>query len=135
MQTDEFVKLWAKLSKDYKIHLEQRLAPSLTEAQLDVLEVIDQHGKMKPSDLMPFLETSPPAITTLLDRMEKGGLITRVRTEEDRRAIWVELTEKGKEEMRRGMKVRDEYVSSVLSRISAHNQQLFIYLLGKITSA
>ncbi|CAH0120983.1 hypothetical protein PAE9249_03508 [Paenibacillus sp. CECT 9249] len=135
MQTDEFVKLWAKLSKDYKIHLEQRLAPSLTEAQLDVLEVIDQHGKMKPSDLMPFLETSPPAITTLLDRMEKGGLITRVRTEEDRRAVWVELTEKGKEEMRRGMKVRDEYVSSVLSRISAHNQQLFIYLLGKITSA
>lgn len=135
MQTDEFVKLWAKLSKDYKIHLEQRLAPSLTEAQLDVLEVIEQHGKMKPSDLMPFLETSPPAITTLLDRMEKGGLITRVRTEEDRRAVWVELTEKGKEEMRRGMKVRNEYVTSVLSRISAHNQQLFIYLLGKITSA
>lgn len=134
MQTSEFVKLWTKLSKDYKNHMDHELAPSLTEAQLAVLEVAGQHEQMKPSDLLPFLATTPAAITTLLDRMEKNELIERVRDSADRRIVWIKLTPKGEQEKSRGLQIRDEFISNVLNRISAHNQQLFIYLLGKITN-
>ncbi|MWV42064.1 MarR family transcriptional regulator [Paenibacillus sp. HJL G12] len=133
MQTSEFAKIWSKLSKDYKLHMENELAPALTEAQLAVLEVLGEQVRMKPSELTPLLATSPAAVTMLLDRMEKNGLITRERDGSDRRIVWVSISDKGREEVVRGLQIRDAFLATILSRISAHNQQLLIYLLGKLT--
>jgi DNA-binding MarR family transcriptional regulator len=89
---------------------------------------------MKPSDLLQYLETTPAAITTLLDRMERGELIVRKRDESDRRIVWVTMTDKGAEEANRGIEIRSTYIQSALDRISSHNQQLLVYLLGKVTN-
>jgi MarR family transcriptional regulator, temperature-dependent positive regulator of motility len=134
--TQDFAKLWWKLSKDLRTHMETELAPTLTEGQLTVLELLMFSGqeRMKPSDFIEFLATTPAAITTLLDRMEKSGLIVRERDEKDRRIVWVLVTEKGQAECERGMKVREQFLQSYLSRISSHNQQLLVYLLGKVTN-
>ena len=134
MQTSEFAKLWSQLSKDYKLHMDSELTPILTEPQLIVLEVIMERGTMKPSDFIPYLATSPAAVTMLLDRMEKNGLLTRERDHDDRRIVWVSISEKGKKEAERGMQIREAFLSNMLNRISSHNQQLLIYLLGKITA-
>ena len=134
MYNSDFAKCWSRLTKDYKLHMDQELAPSLTEAQLAVLEVLDDHEKMKPSDLIPFLATTPAAVTMLLDRMEKNGLIYRDRDDQDRRIVWVSLSDKGRMETKRGITIRNEFMNSVLSNISMHNQQLLVYLLGKMTA-
>ncbi|WP_342551628.1 MarR family winged helix-turn-helix transcriptional regulator [Paenibacillus sp. FSL R7-0652] len=134
MYNSDFAKCWSRLTKDYKLHMDQELAPSLTEAQLAVLEVLEDHDKMKPSDLIPFLATTPAAVTMLLDRMEKNGLICRDRDDQDRRIVWVSLSDKGRMETKRGVAIRNEFMNSVLSNISMHNQQLLVYLLGKITA-
>jgi DNA-binding MarR family transcriptional regulator len=89
---------------------------------------------MKPSDLIPFLATTPAAVTMLLDRMEKNGLIRRDRDDQDRRIVWVSLSDKGRMETERGITIRNEFMNSVLSNISMHNQQLLVYLLGKMTT-
>ena len=134
MISDDFAKLWMKLTKEWKQHLEQRLAPELTEGQLNVLELLLQHQPMKPSELLKYLSTTPAAITTLLDRMERGSLISRSRDEYDRRIVWVQVTDHGKQEAARGISERESYISQALDRISAHNQQLLVYLLGKVTN-
>ncbi|MGE6574628.1 MarR family winged helix-turn-helix transcriptional regulator [Paenibacillus xylanexedens] len=133
MYNSDFAKCWSRLTKDYKLHMDQELAPSLTEAQLAVLEVLEDHQKMKPSDLIPYLSTTPAAVTMLLDRMEKNDLIRRNRDNQDRRIVWVSLSEKGRMETERGITIRNEFMNSVLSNISMHNQQLLVYLLGKMT--
>ncbi|NHN30885.1 MarR family winged helix-turn-helix transcriptional regulator [Paenibacillus agricola] len=135
MITQEFAKLWWKLSKDLHMHMEVQLAPTLTEGQLTVLELLTVRDRMKPSDFIEFLATTPAAITTLLDRMEKAGLLTRSRDEKDRRIVWVEVSEKGKAECQRGMEIRERFLQQYLSRISSHNQQLLVYLLGKVANA
>ncbi|MDQ1909350.1 MarR family transcriptional regulator [Paenibacillus sp. GD4] len=137
MVTQDFARLWWKLSKDLRTHMEAELAPTLTEGQLTVLELLMYSGqeRMKPSDFIEYLATTPAAITTLLDRMEKSGLIIRERDEKDRRIVWVLVTEKGQSECERGMQVREQFLQSYLSRISSHNQQLLVYLLGKVTNA
>ncbi|MCZ8521430.1 MULTISPECIES: MarR family winged helix-turn-helix transcriptional regulator [Paenibacillus] len=137
MVTSEFAKLWWKLSKDLRSHMESELAPTLTEGQLTVLELLvySEPQRMKPSDFIDYLTTTPAAITTLLDRMEKGGLIARERDEKDRRIVWVLLTDKGRSECRRGVAIREQFLESYLGRISSHNQQLLVYLLGKVANA
>ncbi|MGG4034857.1 MarR family transcriptional regulator [Paenibacillus cisolokensis] len=130
--SEQFARIWMKLTKEWKIRLEEELAPGLTEGQLNVLELLAEHQPMKPSDLLQYLSTTPAAITTLLDRMERNGLIERTRDAGDRRIVWVTLTEKGESEVSRGVNVRDSIVRESLDRISVHNQQLLVYLLGKI---
>ncbi|MCR8641678.1 MarR family transcriptional regulator [Paenibacillus sp. N1-5-1-14] len=134
MYSTEFAKLWFKISKEIKNHMETELSPALTEGQLNVLELLTEQESMKPSDFLEYLETTPAAVTTLLDRMERGELIERRRDEKDRRIVWVHVTDKGKAEYERGMRIRQELLNTYLDRISAHNQQLFMYLLGKIAN-
>lgn len=134
MISQEFAKCWFKLSKDMKVHMESRLAPGLTEGQLTVLEyLLSSEALVKPSDLLEFLSTTPAAITTLLDRMERNELIQRERDLADRRIVWIRVTDKGRGETERGKAIRDDFLAQYLSRISAHNQQLLVYLLGKVT--
>jgi MarR family transcriptional regulator, temperature-dependent positive regulator of motility len=135
MNADEFAKLWFKFSKDMKAHMDSRLAPTITEGQLYVLEHLTGQERMKPSDFIDYLTTTPAAVTTLLDRMEKSGLITRQRDEKDRRIVWVSITDKGIAECRRGLQIRQQFLDNHLSRISTHNQQLLLYLLGKVANA
>jgi DNA-binding MarR family transcriptional regulator len=135
MYSSEFSKLWYKLSRELKVHMDSRLAPSLTEGQFTVLEFLLSHEQVKPSDLIQYLATTPAAITTLLDRMEKHDLIKRERDLDDRRIVWIILTDKGKAEGRRGLEIRDAYLKGCLNQISSHNQQLLNYLLKKITDS
>ncbi|MDT9725536.1 MarR family transcriptional regulator [Xylanibacillus composti] len=117
--------------------MEQHLAPTLTEGQFTVLDyLLDRPLEfVKPSDLLPHLSTTPAAVTTLLDRMEKNGLIMRKRDDQDRRIVWIMPTDKGKSEGDRGRQVRRQFFEQTLDRLSRHNQQLFIYLFGKVAAA
>ncbi|MBW5446557.1 MarR family transcriptional regulator [Cohnella sp. CFH 77786] len=128
----EFVKIWMRLTKDWNAALEEELAPQLTAGQLEVLELLLAKEPMKPSELLPYLETTPAAITTLLDRMERAGLVERRRDESDRRIVWIHMTELGRSEVERGLRVRAEVAGRSLDRISAHNRQLLVYLIGKV---
>lgn len=134
MNSYDFAKVWYKVSRDMKVHMDAQLAPTLTESQLNVLEFIMSRDQVKPSDLTDFLATTPAAITTLMDRMEKNGLIVRERDTHDRRIVWLKLTQKGETEGRRGLQVRQDFLEQYLGRISTHNQQLLVYLLGKVSS-
>jgi DNA-binding MarR family transcriptional regulator len=134
MYASDFGKIWLKLTKELKTQMEAQLAPTLTEGQLHVLELLGGGERMKPSDLIEFLSTTPAAVTTLLDRMEKNELIARERDEKDRRIVWVNVTDKGKAERDRGVHIRDELLNAYLNRVSAHNQKLLLYLLGKVAN-
>lgn len=116
MHASEFSKIWHKILKDYKLHMDSNLAPSLTDAQLTVLELLQERDAMKPSDLAPHLATSPAAVTMLLDRMEKNGLIIRERDAADRRIVWVSITEIGTQETVRGLKIRSDFLQKRLIR-------------------
>jgi DNA-binding MarR family transcriptional regulator len=56
------------------------------------LDIIQQNGAMTAGQLAAATGLSPGAVTTILDRMEAAGYLQRVRGEEDRRKIMVELT-------------------------------------------
>ena len=130
--TAQFVKIWMKLTKDWNARIEDALAPQLTSGQLEVLELLQETEPMKPSELLPHLETTPAAITTLLDRMERSGLVERRRDEHDRRIVWIHMTDLGRSEAVRGVQVRADIAGRSLERISAHNRQLLVYLTGKV---
>jgi DNA-binding MarR family transcriptional regulator len=61
------------------------------------LDLIDVHGGMTAGELAEAASLSPGAVTTVLDRLERMGLVTRTRDETDRRRVIVEMTDKARE--------------------------------------
>ena len=49
------------------------------------------------NEIRDRLITRMPDVTRLLDRMEEAGLVTRVRSSEDRRLVTTQLTERGRQ--------------------------------------
>lgn len=131
---NDFAKLWFTFSREYKAYMDHNLGPGLTEGQLVVIEYLLKHEQVKPSDLIDYLVTTPAAVTTILDRMEKAGLVARERDESDRRIVRVKLTESGIEEGKRGLELREAFLQNQLDQLSTHNQQVLIYLFGKVAA-
>jgi DNA-binding MarR family transcriptional regulator len=67
-----------------------RAGVNLTDGRcIDLLDVL---GGMTAGELAGAASLSPAAVTAVLDRLERSGLVTRTRDERDRRRVIVELT-------------------------------------------
>lgn len=70
----------------------------LTQPQYNVLRILRGEGAPLPClEIAARMITVVPAITSLIDKLEKRGLVTRERCTEDRRVWYVALTEAGTE--------------------------------------
>ena len=61
----------------------------LRDADFDCLELVSRHGPLSPGALARRAGLHPATMTGVLDRLERGGWITRDRDHDDRRAVVV----------------------------------------------
>lgn len=68
----------------------------LTSSQYNILRILRGEGNPLPVlEIASRTITVVPGITGLIDRLEEAGLVSRERCSEDRRVIYVALTERG----------------------------------------
>ena len=77
-----------------------------------VMSHLAAKGSMGQLEIVELTHLKPPTVSTLLRRMEEEGYITRVTDDNDKRAIRVALSEKGK-----------EFDREHLRRLSTNDQQ------------
>ena len=69
----------------------------LTGPQLWAIRVIHEHGPINISDIAKRMYLHPTTVLGIIDRLEARGLVSRNRSKDDRRVIWLELTQDGKD--------------------------------------
>lgn len=86
-----------KITRAIDLHSKQLVRESgLTAPQLLVLQEIAALGPAKPSVVAKNVHLSQATVTSIIDRLVKAELVTRERSEEDRRAVDLTLTDEGK---------------------------------------
>ena len=76
--------------------VEEALAPSgLKPRQFNVLATIGAHAGLSQRDLAELHNVDPNTMVTIVDELESRGLVTRRRSERDRRRHEMTLTKKG----------------------------------------
>lgn len=96
---DSFIKLVRaadSVSSQVNEHLREH---SLTVSQFGVLEALYHLGVLNQSDLAQKLLKSTGNLTTVVDNLAKQGLVERRRCTEDRRVVYIHLTDVGREKI------------------------------------
>jgi DNA-binding MarR family transcriptional regulator len=76
---------------------DQKCGPGeLTQGQIRALFTIDVKGEATAGELAKAAELSPASVSTMLDHLERDGIVERRRSDDDRRVVVVTLTESGR---------------------------------------
>jgi DNA-binding MarR family transcriptional regulator len=86
-------------------------------------------GHVRPADLARWLGRSPNSVSMLVDRMVKAGLIRRVRSRGDRRALRLLMTGKGENALEPATTAGLDFIRKVLSPLSGEDKQTLARLL------
>jgi DNA-binding MarR family transcriptional regulator len=73
-----------------------------------------------------------PGITRLIDRLEKKGLVRRVRSEEDRRQVWCRITPAGERLLARLDDPVEEFDRAAVRALTPAEQEQLTALLGQL---
>jgi DNA-binding MarR family transcriptional regulator len=72
-----------------------RTAYGLTGPQLWALKTLQQHGRLSTGRLAAALAVHQSSVSILIDRLDKRGLVRRLRGRRDHRVVEIELTARG----------------------------------------
>jgi len=104
----------------------------LSTEQLGVLAAIESIGPLRPIDLAASLERAPNSMSMLVDRMVKAGLVRRTRDRKDRRAVFVSITDKGREAVEPAFPAGWDLIHKALSPLSYDEQRALASMLEKV---
>jgi DNA-binding MarR family transcriptional regulator len=79
---------------------ETRHPGTLSYAQYSLLFGLADKPELSASQLAVVADLSPATVTEMLDHLESGGLMKRVRSERDKRVVLVSLTSRGRKLVR-----------------------------------
>ena len=93
----------------------------LTSPQLWAIKTINESSPINVSDLANRLYLHPTTVIGIIDRLEKQDLVTRRRSKDDRRVVWIELTDTGNDLIKSAPEVAQGLLVSGLEKIAASN--------------
>ena len=122
--------LHTALSINFSIHvieryMEQQLLRicGISPIRFEVLNILRSYGgKSTPKDISLETYRAPHTISSLLDKLELGGLIQRKRSNTDRRSIDITLTKKGWNTIDEALPIYTEISIAIMS--SLDNNQI-----------
>lgn len=129
---DTFIKL-TRATNSFHNRLNQRgTQGNLSTSQFAVMEALLHLGPMCQTDISHKLLLSTGNITTVIDNLEKQGLVRRERNPEDRRFITVHLTQSGQTLIREIFPSHVQAITVEMAALTYEEQQQLGALCKKL---
>ena len=106
----------------------------LTASQLLVLQHLADNGASLPSAIARTVNLKQATVTVLVNRLEDAGLVTRRKDTEDRRRVWVELTEAGIAAREKSPDLLQDRFEQGFTRLEKWEQAMIIAALERVAS-
>ncbi len=108
-------------------------ALGLTPAQYSTLVVIAETPGLRQADVAAALGVQPPNFVSLINDMERRGLVERLRSEEDRRAYELRLTGEGAALLERARAAQEGQEQAIRDAIGEPERRRLLETLRKLS--
>lgn len=92
---NRYVTVSFKVNKQAESLIKEQISADLTNDQHYILRYIYKAGKCTSSELADAFEVNKSAITAIINRMVERNMIIRTRDKEDRRVVYLTLSDEG----------------------------------------
>jgi DNA-binding MarR family transcriptional regulator len=113
---DELRPVLLRLARELRKETEQL---GVTARQATLLWLVKRSPGLSLAELAAEEGISPPALSGYVDRLERAGLLARIRSTEDRRRVGLELTDEGQKLLRRIRARRTTWLAARLGELDA----------------
>lgn len=96
--------------------------------------ILERCGSMRMSELADALQLTAGAVTSASDKLIERGYVKRLRDEKDRRVVYLEITDKGRETMAELRLQGRQTMKTVFAHLTEEELQQFIDTFEKASS-
>jgi len=117
-----------------RLHLElgKNMVTDITPNQFIVMKQIHDAGQMTVSEVAEQLGVSLSAVTSQVDRLYAGGFVERGRDDKDRRLVWLRLTQKGLEMVKKCLESRLRVVERYFGQLPEEDLEKLMEICTKV---
>jgi MarR family transcriptional regulator, 2-MHQ and catechol-resistance regulon repressor len=132
---DTFTKLTRCINSLFARLAERNTLGNITASQFAVMEALYHLGSMTQGEVSLKVLKSGSNITTVIDNLERGGLVQRERDRKDRRVIHIHLTGAGKAKIEAILPSHVAALVEEFSILTADEQETLARLCKKLGQA
>ena len=121
---------WREMASFYKDALGKDVSPQ----NVYILELCELKDRITMNNLSKAMNLDGSAVSTLISRMEKKGLVKRTHGVKDRRCVYVQLTQDGSDFRDKLRLKTGELVKNATKDISQSDIEQLQVIVGKIAS-
>lgn len=107
----------------------------LSMPQFSILMQLHHHGHCGISDISERFEISAAAASQHVENLVQAGLLERLETPEDRRVREIQLTEKGRSVIARGLTQRHAWIEELTTSLKDGDRERIAAALTDLTEA
>ena len=104
----------------------------LTIAQVRALFALDKNEAQTAGEIAETARLSPASVTAMLDDLERDGIVTRVRSDTDRRRVLVLLTDEGRAILKKRRRLWLKRWDAALADVPEHDLEAAADVLHRI---
>jgi DNA-binding MarR family transcriptional regulator len=109
----ELSALFKNVIKKFRQEWAERMDTDISITQFRLLHMLKVQGMQRVVDIADYLSVTPGAVTGMADRLIERGLIARIRSEDDRRVVYLQITASGEEQLEAMQKIQNETVAAM----------------------
>ena len=106
----------------------------LTASQLLVMQHVARDGKALPSAIAKAIDLKQATVTVLVNKLEEASLVTRRRDTQDRRRVWIELTDAGRAALDNSPDLLQNRFERGFDRLEEWEQAMIITTLERVAA-
>jgi DNA-binding MarR family transcriptional regulator len=118
-----------------KKHPTEELEGELPAREMRAIVILSNRGRCIMSDFANAIGVPISTATHIIEKLVRKGLVVRVRSEEDRRVVHVELSEEGRKREFHFLQNRVAMGRDMLEPLSRGERELFLEMLVKMIRA
>ncbi|MFS0612895.1 MarR family transcriptional regulator [Lederbergia ruris] len=129
---DRYMDIFIHGAKSVSTQMSSHLMEDLSLEQFLLLRLLYAKGPIRASEIAEQLLVHKSAITVRVEKLVKKGLIERQRDENDRRNVYLRLTENGRSLYESLEKNINQFVEAIVSDIPEKEMEVFLNVYEKI---
>jgi DNA-binding MarR family transcriptional regulator len=110
----------------------QKSAVKLSGPRLRLLMAVEEVGRLRMGDVAEDLGITARTVTTLVDALEREGLLARLPDPTDRRATLLELTERARTQFEQVRRLQMDLGEELVAPLDTQQRRLLLDLLNRL---